>query len=81
MLFSRIFLVSFFFLVDNLLTYVQWSSKRNGDIALEMKRITQVYEDIVETIDPQALNGFRHISDQLKVYNAAQRKIAALFYH
>jgi len=53
-------------LAQNLLTYVQYSSSRNEEISLELKRITQSYENILETIDPEIINKYNNISNGLK---------------
>lgn len=51
---------------QNLLTYVQYSSSRNEEISLELKRITETYENILETIDPEIINKYNNISNELK---------------
>jgi len=53
-------------LAQNLLTYVQYSSARNEELSLELRRITQTYENIIETIDPEIINRYNNISNALE---------------
>jgi len=51
---------------ENMLTYLESSSLRNEEIGLELRRIVEKYENIIETIDPNVITYYTTISNELE---------------